>query len=121
MCSALETMLAALHHGHPATITVRSVQTQGLSARLLLCFMPPFTPGDRRSVTQPDLFIVVTKSGHATAPARQRVSPEWARTQLKLSRHMAALVAALLDDLAQAQQRLRDVLEERAPDDSAAR
>jgi ParB family chromosome partitioning protein len=98
-------VLAILHSGHPATITIRSAQTQGLTVRLFLCLLLPNATNSRSTKT-PDIFIGVADAGNAAIPVTESMPVEWVRTRLKLPQRKAVLVAALLGDLAKVERRL---------------
>jgi ParB family chromosome partitioning protein len=104
----LEDVLANLHSRQPTTITLRSSQTQGLSIRALLCFLPLNGVTRYSTKTMPELFIAVAEAGHTALPITMRPSPDWIRTHLKLPQRNAALVAAFLKDLAHIERRLQD-------------
>jgi ParB family chromosome partitioning protein len=96
----IDEVLVMLFSCHPVAIKLQSAQTEGISLQLVVCLLGSDITAMRAPQSRPELFIAVAGAGNATTPANAEVSTEWARQRLKLQHRPAALVAALLNDLA---------------------
>jgi hypothetical protein len=103
----IDEVLVRLFSQHPLAIKLQSAQTEGISLRLVLCLLVSDVTTIRDAQSTYELFIAVTDGGNATTPANTEVSAEWVRQQLKLQHRPAALVTALLNDLAKGIQHLQ--------------
>ena len=103
----IDEVLVMLFSRHPVAIKLQSAQTEGISLRLVVCLLASDIAAVRAPQSTPELFIAVAGAGNATTPANAEVSTEWARQRLKLQHRPAALVAALLTDLAKGTQHLQ--------------
>ena len=93
-------VLVILFSRHPLALKLQSAQTEGISLRLVVCLLGSDVGAVRAPRPTPELFIAVVGAGNATTPANAEVSTEWTRQRLKLQHRPAAMVAALLTDLA---------------------
>jgi hypothetical protein len=105
--TAIDEVLVMLFSRHPVAIKLQSAQTEGISLRLVVCLLASDIAAMRVPRSTPELFIAVAGAGNATTPANAEVSTEWTRQRLKLQHRPAALVAALLNDLAKGTQYLQ--------------
>jgi ParB/RepB/Spo0J family partition protein len=103
----IDEVLVMLFSRHPVAIKLQSAQTEGISLRLVVCLLASDSTAMRVPQSTPELFIAVAGAGNATTPANAEVSTEWTRQRLKLQHRPAALVAALLNDLAKGTQYLQ--------------
>jgi ParB family chromosome partitioning protein len=103
----IDAVLVMLFSRHPVAIRLQSAHTEGISLRLVVCLLASDGTAVRAPQSTPELFIAVAGAGNATTPANAEVSTEWARQRLKLQHRPAALVAALLNDLAKGTQYLQ--------------
>jgi hypothetical protein len=100
-------VLIMLLSRHPMAIKLQSAQTEGIALRIVVCLLASDVEAVRGPQSTPELFIAVAGAGNATTPANAEVSTEWVRQRLKLQHRPAALVAALLTDLAKGIQHLQ--------------
>jgi ParB/RepB/Spo0J family partition protein len=105
--TAIDEVLVMLFSRHPVAIKLQSAQTEGISLRLVVCLLASDITAMRVPQSTPELFVAVAGAGNATTPANAEVSTEWTRQRLKLQHRPAALVAALLTDLAKGTQHLQ--------------
>jgi hypothetical protein len=103
----IDEVLIMLLSRHPAAIKLQSAQTEGISLRLVVCLLALDVGAVRAPQSTPELFIAVAGAGNATTLANAEVSTEWTRQRLKLQHRPAALVTALLNDLAKGTQYLQ--------------
>jgi ParB family chromosome partitioning protein len=103
----IDEVLITLLSQHSVAIKLQSAQTEGISIRLVLCLLASNVGAVRAPQSTPELFIAVAGAGNATTPADAEVSAEWTRQRLKLQHRPAALVVALLTDLAKGIQHLQ--------------
>jgi hypothetical protein len=100
----IDEVLIMLLSRHSVAIKLQSAQTEGISLRLVVCLLASVVGAVRVPQSTPELFIAVAGAGNATTPASAEVSTEWTCQRLKLQHRPAALVAALLNDLAKGTQ-----------------
>jgi len=105
--TGIDEVLVMLFSHHSVAVKLQSSQTEGISLRLVVCLLASGGTAVRAPQSTPELFIAVAGAGNATTPASAQVSTEWARQRLKLQHRPAALVAALLNDLAEGTQHLQ--------------
>jgi ParB family transcriptional regulator, chromosome partitioning protein len=100
----LREILVLLHHHRPVVATLRPTQTEEPAVHLVMCLLPKSEAhGGLPNTNVGDLFVAVADAGNGTIPFTNRVLVEWVCSHLQVTQDEAAIIAALLSDLVQAQ------------------